>query len=142
MQKPPEALCDNLFRRFTVPFSLAHAYAQNARTMPAPETTAPPVKPPSATPKTQSILLEAMEERQVTAEGETRRLPEPFFVIATQNPSYQVGTFPLPESQLDRFLMRIELGYPDPAATYRPAPGCADPSGSRQLRRIALWPGR
>ena len=54
-----------------------------------------------------------MEEHQVTAEGETRRLPEPFFVIATQNPSHQVGTFPLPESQLDRFLMRIELGYPD-----------------------------
>src|SRR5512147_595048 len=66
-----------------------------------------------ATPKTQSALLEAMEEHQVTAEGETRRLPEPFFVIATQNPSESVGTFPLPESQLDRFLMRIELGYPD-----------------------------
>jgi MoxR-like ATPase len=66
-----------------------------------------------ATPKAQSALLEAMEEHQVTAEGETRRLPEPFFVIATQNPSYQVGTFPLPESQLDRFQMRIELGYPD-----------------------------
>jgi MoxR-like ATPase len=66
-----------------------------------------------ATPKTQSALLEAMEEHQVTAEGETRRLPEPFFVIATQNPSHQVGTFPLPESQLDRFQMRIELGYPD-----------------------------
>ncbi|HEY8068397.1 MAG TPA: MoxR family ATPase [Burkholderiales bacterium] len=66
-----------------------------------------------ATPKTQSALLEAMEEHQVTAEGETRKLPEPFFVIATQNPSDQVGTFPLPESQLDRFLMRIELGYPD-----------------------------
>src|SRR3954470_15957153 len=69
-----------------------------------------------ATPKTQSALLEAMEEHQVTAEGETRRLPEPFFVIATQNPSHQVGTFPLPESQLDRFLMRIHLGYPDAAA--------------------------
>ncbi|MCK6407158.1 MAG: AAA family ATPase [Rhodocyclaceae bacterium] len=66
-----------------------------------------------ATPKTQSALLEAMEERQVTADGETRRLPEPFFVIATQNPSHQIGTFALPESQLDRFLMRIELGYPD-----------------------------
>ncbi|HET9350365.1 MAG TPA: MoxR family ATPase [Burkholderiales bacterium] len=66
-----------------------------------------------ATPKTQSALLEAMEEHQVTAEGETRKLPEPFFVIATQNPSDQVGTFPLPESQLDRFMMRIELGYPD-----------------------------
>jgi MoxR-like ATPase len=69
-----------------------------------------------ATPKTQSALLEAMEERQVTTEGQTRPLPSPFFVIATQNPTYQVGTFPLPESQLDRFLMRIELGYPDRAA--------------------------
>ena len=65
-----------------------------------------------ATPKAQSALLEAMEEHQVTIEGETRRLPQPFFVIATQNPSHQVGTFPLPESQLDRFLMRIQLGYP------------------------------
>ena len=65
-----------------------------------------------ATPKAQSALLEAMEEHQVTVEGETRRLPQPFFVIATQNPSYQVGTFPLPESQLDRFLMRITIGYP------------------------------
>jgi MoxR-like ATPase len=69
-----------------------------------------------ATPKTQSALLEAMEEHQVTIEGGTRRLPEPFFVIATQNPSHQIGTFPLPESQLDRFLMRIELGYPDAGA--------------------------
>ena len=69
-----------------------------------------------ATPKTQSALLEAMEERQVTVEGETRPLPEPFFVIATQNPSHQIGTFPLPESQLDRFLMRIELGYPERGA--------------------------
>jgi MoxR-like ATPase len=69
-----------------------------------------------ATPKSQSALLEAMEERQVTIEGTTRKLPEPFFVIATQNPSDQIGTFPLPESQLDRFLMRLELGYPDPAA--------------------------
>ncbi len=66
-----------------------------------------------ATPRTQSALLEAMEEQQVTIEGETRPLPEPFFVIATQNPSHQIGTFPLPESQLDRFMMRIELGYPD-----------------------------
>ena len=66
-----------------------------------------------ATPKAQSALLEAMEEHQVTVEGETRKLPEPFFVIATQNPAHQVGTFPLPESQLDRFLMRIELGYPE-----------------------------
>jgi len=69
-----------------------------------------------ASPKTQSALLEAMEERQVTAEGETRALPEPFFVIATQNPAHQIGTFPLPESQLDRFLLRIELGYPDAQA--------------------------
>ena len=69
-----------------------------------------------ATPKTQSALLEAMEEHQVTIEGATRRLPEPFFVIATQNPSHQIGTFDLPESQLDRFLMRIQLGYPDAAA--------------------------
>jgi MoxR-like ATPase len=66
-----------------------------------------------ATPKTQSALLEAMEEQQVTVEGETRELPDPFFVIATQNPTHQVGTYPLPESQLDRFLMRIDLGYPD-----------------------------
>ncbi|WP_338771651.1 MoxR family ATPase [Massilia sp. METH4] len=69
-----------------------------------------------ATPKTQSGLLEAMEERQVTADGVTRALPEPFFVIATQNPTHQIGTFPLPESQLDRFLMCLSLGYPDPAA--------------------------
>ncbi len=69
-----------------------------------------------ATPKTQSALLEAMEELQVTVEGETRLLPEPFFVIATQNPTYQIGTFPLPESQLDRFLMRVHLGYPDSQA--------------------------
>ncbi len=69
-----------------------------------------------ATPKAQSALLEAMEERQVTVEGKTYPLPQPFFVIATQNPSHQIGTFPLPESQLDRFLMRIELGYPDPQA--------------------------
>ena len=66
-----------------------------------------------ATPKTQSALLEAMEEQQVTTEGETRGLESPFFVIATQNPLEQYGTFPLPESQLDRFLMRIDLGYPD-----------------------------
>jgi MoxR-like ATPase len=66
-----------------------------------------------ATPKTQSALLEAMEEHQVTVEGQTRRLPEPFFVLATQNPMHQIGTFPLPESQLDRFMMRLELGYPD-----------------------------
>lgn len=69
-----------------------------------------------ATPKAQSALLEAMEERQVTVEGKTYRLPKPFFVIATQNPLHQFGTFPLPESQLDRFLMRIELGYPNATA--------------------------
>lgn len=65
-----------------------------------------------ATPKTQSALLEAMEERQVSLEGETRKLPDSFFVIATQNPTEQVGTSPLPESQLDRFLIRIQMGYP------------------------------
>ena len=67
-----------------------------------------------ASPKSQSALLEAMEERQVSVEGVAHRLPEPFFVIATQNPQDQIGTFPLPESQLDRFLMCVELGYPDP----------------------------
>lgn len=66
-----------------------------------------------AGPKTQSALLEAMEEQQVSVDGRTRRLPKPFFVIATQNPSEQLGTYPLPESQLDRFLMCISLGYPD-----------------------------
>ncbi|WP_339806959.1 MoxR family ATPase, partial [uncultured Marinobacter sp.] len=66
--------------------------------------------------RTQSALLEAMEERQVSIEGETRPLPLPFFVIATQNPVEQGGTYPLPESQLDRFLMRLRLGYPDPRA--------------------------
>jgi len=69
-----------------------------------------------ASPKTQSALLEAMEEKQVTVEGETRALPSPFFVIATQNPHDQLGTYALPESQLDRFLMRISLGYPDRVA--------------------------
>ncbi len=66
-----------------------------------------------ATPKAQSALLEAMEEYQVSVDGDTRPLPSPFFVVATQNPADQIGTFPLPESQLDRFLMRLELGYPD-----------------------------
>ena len=66
-----------------------------------------------ATPKAQSALLEAMEEYQVSVDGSTRDLPSPFFVIATQNPGDQIGTFPLPESQLDRFLMRVEIGYPD-----------------------------
>ena len=69
-----------------------------------------------ASPKTQSALLEAMEERQVSAEGQTRALPQPFFVVATQNPHSQIGVFPLPESQLDRFLMRISMGYPSPAS--------------------------
>jgi len=68
-----------------------------------------------ATPKAQSALLEAMEERQVTADGSTYGLPSPFFVVATRNPTQQIGTFPLPESQLDRFLMQITLGYPGPA---------------------------
>ena len=66
-----------------------------------------------ATPKAQSALLEAMEERQVTVDGKTHELPDPYFVVATQNPSDQIGTFQLPESQLDRFLMRLELGYPN-----------------------------
>jgi MoxR-like ATPase len=69
-----------------------------------------------ASPKTQSALLEAMEEKQVTVDGQTTALPSPFFVIATQNPFDQIGTYALPESQLDRFLMRISLGYPDRAA--------------------------
>ncbi len=69
-----------------------------------------------APPKTQSALLEAMEERQVSQDGVTRKLPDPFFVIATQNPVEQIGAYPLPESQLDRFLMSVELGYPDAAA--------------------------
>jgi len=69
-----------------------------------------------ATPKCQSALLEAMEEQQVTVEGNTYDLPKPFFVIATQNPLHQIGTFPLPESQLDRFLMRLTMGYPDKQA--------------------------
>ena len=69
-----------------------------------------------ASPKAQSALLEAMEEHQVTLDGQSMPLPEPFFVIATQNPQDQIGTFPLPESQLDRFLMRVQLGYPAPSA--------------------------
>ncbi|MCK4708408.1 MAG: MoxR family ATPase [Gammaproteobacteria bacterium] len=72
-----------------------------------------------ATPKTQSALLEAMEEHKVSVDGKTYRLPEPFFVIATQNPGTQIGTYSLPESQLDRFLMRIEMGYPDSSAEKR-----------------------
>jgi MoxR-like ATPase len=72
-----------------------------------------------ASPKAQSALLEAMEEQQVSVDGTAHPLPSPFFVIATQNPQSQSGTFPLPESQLDRFLLRISLGYPDPAAERR-----------------------
>ncbi|EMR13088.1 MoxR-like ATPase [Methylophaga lonarensis MPL] len=71
-----------------------------------------------ASPRTQSALLEAMEEQQVTVEGEAMPLKDPFFVIATQNPTHQIGTFPLPESQLDRFLMRIAIGYPDAQAEH------------------------
>ena len=88
-----------------------------------------------APPKTQSALLEAMEERQVSADGETRPLPNPFFVIATQNPAEQIGAYPLPESQLDRFLMAIELGYPDPAAERELLI-----SGDRRARIPALTP--
>ena len=68
-----------------------------------------------ATPRTQSAFLEAMEERQVSVDGETHPLPDPFFLIATQNPIELAGTFPLPEAQLDRFLVRVSLGYPDAA---------------------------
>jgi MoxR-like ATPase len=88
-----------------------------------------------ATPKTQSALLEAMEERQVSVDGLTHALPEPFFVIATQNPFHLTGTFPLPESQLDRFLMRIDLGYPD-----RQAERALLAGGSRRELLAALEP--
>ncbi|HET7775659.1 MAG TPA: AAA family ATPase [Azospira sp.] len=88
-----------------------------------------------ATPKALSALLEAMEERQVTTEGETRPLPAPFFVIATQNPTHQIGTFPLPESQLDRFLLRLELGYPD-----RRAERALLESGDRREQLASLQP--
>ena len=88
-----------------------------------------------APPKTQSALLEAMEERQVSIDGETRRLPEPFFVIATQNPVEQIGAYPLPESQLARFLMALELGYPDPAAERELLAG-----GDRRARIADLSP--
>ena len=88
-------------------------------------------------PKTQSALLEAMEERQVTIDGQTRELPKPFFVIATQNPSDQSGTYLLPESQLDRFLMCIGLGYPDPKAERRLYEGW-DPRAQLQQLNAAL----
>ncbi|WP_317929018.1 AAA family ATPase [Halioxenophilus sp. WMMB6] len=90
-------------------------------------------------PKTQSALLEAMEERQVTIDGETRILPQPFFVIATQNPSSQDGTFPLPESQLDRFLMRICLGYPDPGVERQLLAG-VDPRAKLDSLRCRIKP--
>ncbi len=93
------------------------------------------------TPKTQSALLEAMEEGQVTVEGETRPLPKPFFVIATQNPLSQMGTFPLPESQLDRFLMRISLGYPDAAAEKQMFLG-GDPRQLIKELRVCLKPAQ
>lgn len=89
-----------------------------------------------ASPKTQSALLEAMEEKQVTQEGETRPLPEPFFVIATQNPSDQSGTHSLPESQLDRFMMRISLGYPSEEAEKRLLKGQDRRSMMSQIQAI------
>lgn len=93
-----------------------------------------------ATPKTQSALLEAMEERQVTSDGKTRRLAEPFFVIATQNPLELSGTFSLPESQLDRFLMRIELGYPDRSAERRLLNGDRQPHQAMETLGQCLTP--
>ncbi|MES3008101.1 MAG: AAA family ATPase [Pseudomonadota bacterium] len=87
------------------------------------------------TPKTQSALLEAMEEGQVSVEGETRRLPSPFFVIATQNPVSLAGTFPLPESQLDRFLMRIGIGYPDPRAERQLLEAAGDRDRGERVRQ-------
>lgn len=89
-----------------------------------------------AGPKTQSALLEAMEERQVTLEGETRQLPEPFFVIATQNPTDQLGTYPLPESQLDRFLMCITLGYPSERSERELLIGLDKREAIRQLKPL------
>lgn len=89
-----------------------------------------------AGPKTQSALLEAMEEHQVSVENETRALPEPFFVIATQNPSDQIGTYPLPESQLDRFLLRITLGYPDRKAERELLAGGDRRSAAMALRAV------
>ena len=94
-----------------------------------------------ATPKTQSALLEAMEERQVTADGGPARCPEPFFVIAAQNPAHQIGTFPLPESQLDRFLLRIRLGYPDPQAERALLMG-EDRRGLLERQPAVIGPGR
>ena len=89
-----------------------------------------------AGPRTQSALLEAMEEQQVTADGETRELPRPFFVIATQNPSDQLGTYALPESQLDRFLMCITLGYPDRASERELLAGADRRDAVQQLQPV------
>ena len=90
-----------------------------------------------ASPRTQSALLEAMEERQVSVDGVTRPLPDPFVVIATQNPGEQIGVFPLPESQRDRFLMCLRLGYPDPEAERRLLAGEAP----RPLLNLGVTPG-
>jgi len=93
-----------------------------------------------ATPKAQSALLEAMAEGQVSIERETRPLPDPFFVLATQNPMEHLGTFPLPESQLDRFFMRIALGYPDREAERKVLLGEAGQTRLAGLRPVASWP--
>ena len=93
-----------------------------------------------ATPKAQSALLEAMAEGQVTIERETRNLPDPFFVVATQNPQEHQGTFPLPESQLDRFFMRISIGYPEAGAERRILLGEAGRPRLKQLQPAAGWP--
>jgi len=92
-----------------------------------------------ATPKAQSALLEAMAEGQVSSEGETRALPDPFFVMATQNPMEHLGTFPLPESQLDRFFMRISIGYPDRDAERRVLLGEAGQAQLAALQPVAGW---
>ena len=89
-----------------------------------------------ATPKAQSALLEAMEEGQVSVDGDTHKLPEPFFVIATQNPQSQSGTFPLPESQLDRFMFRLSLGYPDPNVERELLKGGQGRSALNQVKQI------
>ena len=92
-----------------------------------------------ATPRTQSALLEAMSEAQVTIDGMTRPLPTPFFVIATQNPTNQSGTYPLPESQLDRFLMKLSLGYPDPEAERALLQRGAEKSRRLRCPRAGSW---
>ncbi|MDQ6993435.1 MAG: AAA family ATPase [Mariprofundus sp.] len=92
-----------------------------------------------ATPKAQSALLEAMAEGQVSIESETRLLPHPFFVMATQNPSEHIGTFPLPESQLDRFFMRINIGYPDKKAEKEILLGSVGQVKLTSLTAVASW---